>query len=47
MISLYSDPNFSEHKKQLKENIVDATFEKFGSELISKFTVPSKKDLSN
>ena len=35
MISLYSDPNISEHKKQLRENIVDAAFEEFGSELIS------------
>ena len=47
MTSLYSDPIFSEHKKQLRENIVCASFEEFGSELISKFAIPSKEDLLN
>ena len=47
MTSLYSYPNFSEHMKQSRENIVDAAFERFGSELISKITIPSKEDHLN
>ena len=44
---LYSDPNFSEYKKRLQENIIDAIFEEFGTELVSKFATPTEVDLLN
>ena len=44
---MYSVPNFSEHKKHLREYIVDVASEEFGSEFISKVTIPSKAELSN
>ena len=47
LISLYSDPDFSEYKNELRENINDAIFEVFGTELVSKFEIPTKVDLLN
>ena len=38
MASLYSDPNVSEHKNQLRENIIDAAFEEFVIELVPEFS---------
>ena len=47
LILLYSDPNFSEYEKRLQENIIDALFEDFDTELVSTFAILTKSNLLN
>mmetsp|Transcript_19481 Transcript_19481/g.27406 ORF Transcript_19481/g.27406 Transcript_19481/m.27406 type:complete len:548 (+) Transcript_19481:1364-3007(+) len=42
LTSLYSDPQFNEHKNKIKSNVIDAAFEELKEDTIIRFEIPSK-----